>query len=131
VTSRSYGSSEALLGRYAHYRDNSGARAWPVGQKRPNDLGLFDVYGNVWAWCDGPALLYPRGRAADKEYIRDIQYMLDSDGLALRGGSFDYLAAFVRSSVRYSGPPGSRFYNVGLRACRTYQAGPPGPEGPG
>jgi formylglycine-generating enzyme required for sulfatase activity len=119
-TSRYYGSAEALLPRYAHYRDNSADRTWPVGQKRPNDLGLFDMHGNVWAWCDGPAPLYPSGRAADKEYIRDIRDMFYSSSRALRGGSFFDHAPYVRSSYRNSFRPVFRYFYVGLRACRTY-----------
>jgi formylglycine-generating enzyme required for sulfatase activity len=120
AASRSYGSAEALLGRYAHYRDNSAGRTWPVGQKRPNDLGLFDLHGNVRAWCDNPALLYASGRTADKEYIRDIRDMFYSSSRALRGGSFNDSAPGVRSSSRYGDRPDVRVINVGLRACRTY-----------
>ena len=51
VTSRYYGGSVALLKDYAWYDQNSGTRAWPCGQLQPNDLGLFDMLGNVYEWC--------------------------------------------------------------------------------
>src|SRR5262249_36081739 len=46
TTSRSYGSSLELLPRYAWFRGTiEDRRTWPVGQKRPNDLGFFDMHG--------------------------------------------------------------------------------------
>jgi formylglycine-generating enzyme required for sulfatase activity len=50
-TSRYYGAAEELLPRYAWYIGNAHEQAWPVGQKKPNDFGLFDMHGNVWVWC--------------------------------------------------------------------------------
>src|SRR5262249_13183755 len=51
VTSRYYGTAEALLSEYAWHDKNSSNRTWPVGQLKPNELGLFDGLGNVWQWC--------------------------------------------------------------------------------
>ena len=51
VTSRYYGETEELLAKYAWYLKNCKERSWPVGSKKPNDLGLFDVQGNVYTWC--------------------------------------------------------------------------------
>jgi formylglycine-generating enzyme required for sulfatase activity len=51
VTSRSYGSADELLKYYGWHRDNGGNRTWPVGLLKPNDVGLFDMYGNVAQWC--------------------------------------------------------------------------------
>ncbi len=120
TSSRYYGSSESLLSRHAHYRDNSEDRTWPVGQKRPNDLGLFDMHGNVWTWCDNPALLYPSGRSEDKEYIKDVTSGFFDGSRALRGGSFNINAPIVRSSYRDFDRPANRNNVFGLRLCRTY-----------
>src|SRR5262249_54429099 len=51
-TNRYYGESEELLGKYGVYSGNSrDHRSWPVGSLKPNDLGLFDMHGNLWCWC--------------------------------------------------------------------------------
>src|SRR5208337_3479641 len=60
MTSRYYGLSEKLLGQYAWYMDNTfGDQAHPCGTKLPNDLGLFDMLGNVYEWCNGRYEDYP------------------------------------------------------------------------
>jgi formylglycine-generating enzyme required for sulfatase activity len=120
ATSRHYGSSLPLLGRHAWYQANSEERSWPVGQKRPNDLGLFDLHGNMWSWCQDRYATYPRSPlapAADKEDIKDIK---DSSSRVLRGGSFLNHAPGVRSSFRNIVRPSIRNDIVGFRVCRTY-----------
>src|SRR5207248_6294887 len=59
MTSRYYGETEDLLAEYAWYNENSGDMTWPVGRKKPNDLGLFDMQGNVWCWCQEQYRAYP------------------------------------------------------------------------
>jgi serine/threonine protein kinase/formylglycine-generating enzyme required for sulfatase activity len=51
VTSRYYGETEELLEKYGWYSKNGKERTRPVGSKKPNDLGLFDLHGNVYTWC--------------------------------------------------------------------------------
>jgi formylglycine-generating enzyme required for sulfatase activity len=116
ASSRHYGSSEELLRRYAVYQTNGQDRAWPVGQKRPNDLGLFDMHGNVWNWCNDSAFVYPSGRFEDKEDLREVS---DATNRVLRGGSFDSVAPIVRSSLRFVVQPGFSLFTIGFRVART------------
>jgi formylglycine-generating enzyme required for sulfatase activity len=120
VSSHSYGSSEELLPRYAWFLQDSHNRAWPVGQKRPNDLGLFDMHGDVWTWCQdayGPYKPgWPGRPAEDEEDKRPIE---DRIPRVLRGGSFVDQAEGARSACRSSYRPSYRYDAVGLRVART------------
>ena len=59
-TSHYYGASVELLERYARYAGNSREHAWACGSLLPNDLGLFDMLGNVVEWChDVPQIYHP------------------------------------------------------------------------
>jgi formylglycine-generating enzyme required for sulfatase activity len=117
---RYYGHGEELLPRYAWYLQDFGRRAWPVGQKRPNDLGLFDMHGNVWQWCQEGCADYPSvapgGAAGDEEDKRDI---VDRLHRPLRGGSFSSHLTVVRSAYRGGLRPSYVGDSFGVRPART------------
>jgi formylglycine-generating enzyme required for sulfatase activity len=121
-TSRFYGHSEEMLKEYAWYSRTAGNRAWPVGQLKPNDLGLFDVYGNFWEWCQDPNEPYP---VVDRGVTKDEQDPnRKGDGQRIiRGGVFNGVPAFARSAYRYQfdSDPRKRPSNVGFRVARTYR----------
>jgi formylglycine-generating enzyme required for sulfatase activity len=119
-TSRYYGSSVDLLGRYAWNKDNAQNRTWPVGQNKPNDLGLFDMHGNVWIWCQEGYRDHPEGSvgrpAEDKEDNRDISDRLNR---ILRGASFRSHPTLLRASFRNDYRPTNRDNAFGVRVART------------
>ena len=120
VTSRYYGETEELLPKYAWYQKNSQERTWPVGSKKPNDLGLFDVQGNVFTWCQESYKEYPKVK--DEEAVEDKEdelVIVSTDSRVLRGGSFDDQASFVRSAYRINNVPTNRDNNDGFRPART------------
>jgi formylglycine-generating enzyme required for sulfatase activity len=118
LTSRHYGEAEEVLGKYGWYSKNAGERSRPVGRKEPNDLGLFDLHGNVWNWCQERYRLYPEGPGV-KDDIEDISSINKEDGRVLRGGSFYDHAVNVRSAIRFWYVPTYRNSNVGFRPART------------
>jgi serine/threonine protein kinase/formylglycine-generating enzyme required for sulfatase activity len=121
VTSRYYGEKEELLGEYGWYQKNSKERAWPVGGKKPNDLGLFDMHGNVWTWCQErfkPYAAAEVGRPVND--IEDILSVISTSSRVLRGGSFLSNAETVRSAVRDRAVPAGRGGSAGFRPARTF-----------
>jgi formylglycine-generating enzyme required for sulfatase activity len=121
VTSRCYGQADELLENYAWYLGNAKNRTWPVGLLKPNDFGLFDMHGNVWQWCQEPALLYRLGKRGQPAEDREFLYTLTGEqGRVLRGGSFGDAAADVRAAFRTSNQPSNRLYTVGLRPARAW-----------
>ena len=132
TTSRFFGDSDSLLGEYAWYSrnppkrkgdpvdPNDPQRTSPVGHLKPNPLGLFDVYGNVWEWTQSRVLPYPTGRVhVDVE--DEILVVSDSAARVRRGGGFPYEAAMMRSAARgtVTAFPFLRRDNVGFRVART------------
>jgi formylglycine-generating enzyme required for sulfatase activity len=114
ATSRPYGLSINLLEFYARYQANSKDHAWRCGSLLPNDLGLFDMLGNVIEWCQERHALYQPGKAESS--IDDI---VDDHPRLLRGGSFIYRPAIVRSAYRDKYVPSAWSTYTGLRPART------------
>jgi formylglycine-generating enzyme required for sulfatase activity len=122
LTTRYYGAAEELLKEYAWYtKTTNDAGVRTGGLLKPNDLGLFDLYGNVMEWTQDPSSAYrwPGGEKAKE----DVEFNLDiSDGIyrVLRGGTFDGPGPFVRTADRYSVQPSVGPYAAGFRVAKTY-----------
>jgi eukaryotic-like serine/threonine-protein kinase len=129
TTARSFGDSEDLLPRYGWTWLNSSDHTWPVGQLLPNELGLFDMLGNVWEWCHDGTVSddanhypeYPKGMLLHPAPDRDFTPPLVS-GIAyrfLRGGAFDYAPAQARCAHRYKVNTSLKEGTIGFRVVRT------------
>jgi formylglycine-generating enzyme required for sulfatase activity len=117
VTSRYYGASVELLGKYAWYVVNSsGDQTRSCGSFLPNDLGLFDMLGNVYEWCQDPfESNYHPGTVESP-----MSGIINSASRVLRGGAFTTSAKFARSANRASNEPTVRYVGHGFRIARTY-----------
>ncbi len=136
ATSRFYGETDELLGKYGWYTTNSVNR-WmlPMGNfkdeepnMKPNDFGLFHMLGNALEWCQDEIFFYRSGTldnpSTDNEYKSDIEKgIFDKSRRVLRGGSFTFQASSVRSANRYSNVPTYRDYYIGFRLARTLPLG--------
>jgi serine/threonine protein kinase/formylglycine-generating enzyme required for sulfatase activity len=119
-TAYSWGDSLDLLGRYAWVVANSLEQSHPVGSLRPNDLGLFDMHGNAWEWCQDEYKRFGGGSGKAVDNIEDMREIKSPSSRVLRGGSFLYQASFVRSADRIDFGPSLRNDGLGFRLARTF-----------
>ncbi len=102
---------KSLLGSYAWYSDNSGSKTHNVGTKRPNKLGIYDMSGNVWEWCQDHWHSNYNGAPTNGRAWTSGS----SSRRVIRGGSWYYNASGCRVAYRYSYSQGERAYNLGFR----------------
>jgi len=97
------------LGEYAWYSCNSGEVTHPVGLKKPNGWGLYDMHGNVWEWCLDWYGDYPGGSVTDPRGPSTGSYRV------LRGGGWGYYAFRCRTAYRGYYYPTFRNNGFGFR----------------
>ena len=97
------------------YDDNSYEETQPVGLKLPNELGLYDMNGNVWEWCWDWYGNYPKQQQQLNYKGADV-----GSHRVVRGGSWNFESQYCRVSNRFSGYPGFRYYFVGFRVAASF-----------
>ena len=99
------------IGDVAWYSDNSGETTHDVGTKQANELGIYDMSGNVWEWCqDWYGKTYYENSPSTDPLGPD-----SGSARVLRGGSWWTVAGGCRVANRNWDSPGYRFFNLGFR----------------
>ena len=112
TTEYSFGDDEKMLGDYAWFDKNSGSSTHDVGQKLPNQFGLYDMHGNVWEWCEDNWHENYEGAPSDGSAWLSGG---DSTRRVVRGGSWNPYSSVCRSACRTWFRPDGRSYDFGLR----------------
>jgi formylglycine-generating enzyme required for sulfatase activity len=109
TTEFSFGNDEHPLTEYAWFAGNAKGETHPVGQKKPNSWGLYDMHGNISEWCESSLNAPLEDLASDANGCLKV----------VRGGSWLNEAKNCRSAARERILPSMRYDHVGFRIAMT------------
>ena len=115
----SFEGNASVLGGYAWYNENSDSKAHPVGEKKPNAFGLYDMHGNVSEWVEDCYHESYDGAPMDGSAWTTG----DCPSRVIRGGSWIELPQALRSAGRNWNDSDIRVSGLGFRVGRTLSAG--------
>ena len=110
-----FGDDEAALTDYAWFSSNTHRTTHPVGQKKPNAWGLYDMHGNVWEWCSD----WYGEKYYEQSPFTDPQGPSTGRERVLRSGGWATTAAYCRSAYRHHNAPSYLYYGYGFRVSRS------------
>ena len=119
-TRYSYGYDEAGMEHHAWFEANSSASTHPVGQKRPNAWGLYDVHGNVYEWCSDGYGAYTEASTP----VDDPTGTTASVYRVYRGGCWYTPASQCRSAIRLRSQSRKRSGSLGFRVVCDVEVSP-------
>jgi formylglycine-generating enzyme required for sulfatase activity len=107
----SFGDDESMLGEYAWFSENSGSTTHPVGERKPNAWGLYDMHGNAFEWCADWYGKYPKGAVTDPVGPAEGSFRV------YRGGCCYHVAGFCPSAYRPESDPTYGRISIGIRVA--------------
>lgn len=116
ITPWCFGDNVEEVKKYAWYYDNAPAETQPVGGRKPNAWGLFDMHGNIMEWCqDWYGEFYYQQCSEEEENPVGPE---DGVSKVLRGGAWQFGAESTRCAYRNSSTPDAASSVIGFRICR-------------
>ena len=104
------------LDKIAWYKSNSGERTQPVGMKAPNELGIHDMTGNVWEWCDNEFVFTPRPGGGAGNPPTGGAVSPPTERRAVRGGSWgSEVPRRLQTAFRTGDAPDYKSHYIGFR----------------
>jgi formylglycine-generating enzyme required for sulfatase activity len=116
TTAYSFGNDQGQLSNYGWWHDykvNSGGATHPVGLKKPNPWGLYDIHGNVFELCHDWYVGYSGGELTDPKGPVSGPHRVN------RGGCWLHDSGRCRSAYRGRITPDTRYYDLGFRVLRS------------